>query len=92
MERYVRKYAESTKKTKRQILESAKLRLVKVKESLKKFKEDEAKELDKIAGELDIIISDAIDSVGASNPVVTDLVDASKDININQNISEIKSE
>lgn len=90
---YKSKYSEEVKKpSKKEILESAKTRLGKVKESLKKFKEDEAKELSGIASELDGIISDAIDSLGASAPVVTDLVDAAKDVDASQAVAEIKVE
>lgn len=94
VEKYVSRYAEKTvnKLDKKAILEGTKNRLNAIKITLKKFKEDEAKELTQIANELDSIISDAVENLGASNPVVSDLVDASKDVEINTNISEIKPE
>jgi len=94
VEKYVSRYAEQkeVKKDKKAILEGVKNRLQAVKLNLKKFKEDEAKELEKAVDEIEGVITDVISNIGVESPAVDTLVDAGKEVAMAAEIADIKVE
>lgn len=93
VERYVSRYNESVKKLdKKAILEGSKNRLQAVRETLKKFKEDEAKELEKAVDEIENVINDVITNIGVESPAVDTLVDAGKEVAMAADIADVKVE
>jgi CII-binding regulator of phage lambda lysogenization HflD len=92
IKKYVSRYAESTKLSKKQILESAKKRLSTIKESLKKLKEEDMQPedvsdaLEKTVDDLEGILVDVISTVGAENPVTDTIMQAVKDVDLQAEI------
>jgi hypothetical protein len=94
VEKYVSRYAENSgvKKDRKAILEGTKNRLNAIKITLKKFKEDEAKELSKAVDEIESVINDVITNIGVESPAVDTLVDAGKEVQIAADMADIKVE
>lgn len=89
-------FSESKQKSKKQILEAAKKSILSVKKRVKKMREEEGEEtpmdvvdaISDVADELDDIISDAIDELGAGNEVIDTLVDTAKTLDVQADIVE----
>jgi hypothetical protein len=88
VDRYISKYAESVKKDKKAILEGSKNRLQAVRLKLKNFKEDEAKELEKVVDEISAVATDIIDNLGIENPAVQTVVNAGQEVAQQANVIE----
>jgi len=65
-------------------------KLKEAKAKLKTLKEDDAKEIEGIIDDLDTVITSAIDSLGSGDNVVSDLIDAAKDIEVAKDIAELE--
>lgn len=62
--------------------------LKEAKRLIKKIKEDDAKDIEKVADALDTVITDAIEDLGSGSAVVSDLIDAAKDLEFAQDADE----
>ena len=84
---YKPSFVETSKKTATSSLKEAK-RLI------KKLKEEEAdpKDIAKIIDAIDEVVTDAIEDLGAGSPVVGDLIDAAKDLDMHYGIASGEEE
>jgi hypothetical protein len=88
IEKYVSRYAENKeiKKDKKAILEGTRNRLNAIKITLKKFKEDEAKELNAVVSDLEAVVVDAIDALGIESPAVDTLITAGQEVSVQADV------
>lgn len=89
-------FTESKKQSKKQILESAQRTIKSIRTKIKKLREEEGDDvsdvvdvISDISDSLDDVISDAISELGADSPVITDLIDASSDIGVHEDMADI---
>ena len=80
-------FVETSKKTATSSLKEAK-------KLIKKLKEEEAdpKDIEKIIDAIDEVVTDAIEDLGAGSPVVGDLIDAAKDLDMHYGIASGEEE